>query len=215
MAKRRKGHRSSKCPEPINTMLDLAGALTLGLYTKHKIKKDFEKGEGIESAKAAGMVFGIGSMRSGSRGIINLGGLLGLNSALKDIEKKENARYISSSPSYVNKVMDTPKETPPKVRKYLWRSHCEDGSPYGIIPYDYETADEYNDALDEAKVRHTKSTNSAHTAEQTASDDHQVTSKKYVWRKYCEDGSDYGISPNDYETADDYEEALLAAKESK
>lgn len=33
-------------------MLDIAGAVTLGLYAKHKIKKDFEKGEGEASAKA-------------------------------------------------------------------------------------------------------------------------------------------------------------------
>ena len=39
MAKRRK---SSKCPEPINALLDVAGAATLGLYVKHKVKKDFD-----------------------------------------------------------------------------------------------------------------------------------------------------------------------------
>ena len=50
MAKRRK---SSKCPEPLNTMLDLAGAAVLGAYTRHKILKDYERGEGEESAKAA------------------------------------------------------------------------------------------------------------------------------------------------------------------
>ena len=43
MAKRRK---SSKCPEPINALLDVAGAATLGLYVKHKVKKDFEHGCG-------------------------------------------------------------------------------------------------------------------------------------------------------------------------
>jgi hypothetical protein len=40
MAKRRK---SSKCPEPLNTMLDLAGAAVLGAYTRHKILKDYER----------------------------------------------------------------------------------------------------------------------------------------------------------------------------
>lgn len=35
---------------------------------------------------------------------------------------------------------------------------------------------------------------------------------KYRWRKYCGDGSQYGIYPEDYETADDYVEALEMAK---
>lgn len=100
MAKRRK---SSKCPEPINTLLDVAGAATLGLYVKHKVKKDFESGCGEESAKAAAMVFGMGSMRRGSQGTINLGGLVGLNSALKDIERQQAASTYDSQP-YVSPI---------------------------------------------------------------------------------------------------------------
>lgn len=215
MAKRRRGYKSSKCPEPINTMLDLAGAFTLGLYTKHKIKKDFEKGEGEESAKAAGMVFGIGSMRGGSRGIINLGGLIGLNSALKAIDREQNARYIPSEPPFVDKVSDAPIATAPQVKKHLWRNHCEDGSPYDINPSDYETADEYNDALANAK-QNTNVESESNLATMIATCEYQdASSKKYIWRKYCEDGSEYGIDPMNYETADDYEDALLEAKGSK
>lgn len=33
-----------------------------------------------------------------------------------------------------------------------WRNDCEDGSEYGIDPEDYETEDEYIDALDEAEL---------------------------------------------------------------
>lgn len=215
MAKRRKGYKSSKCPEPINTMLDLAGALTLGLYTKHRIKKDFAKGEGEESAKAAGMVFGMGSMRGGSRGIINLGGLWGLNSALKDIEKKQDVQSISSDTPFVDKVLETPKKTTPQVKKYLWRNYCEDGSSYGIHPCDYETADEYFDALDEAKRCGLDISKSPPANTEDFNDNHGAITKKYIWRKYCEDGSEYGVDPMNYETADDYEEALLAAKECK
>lgn len=215
MAKRKRGYKKSKCPEPINTMLDIAGALTLGLYTKHKIKKDFENGEGEESAKAAGMVFGMGSMRGGSRGIINLGGLIGLNSALKDIERKQNAQYNASNPPFVDKVMDEPKAKAAQIRKYLWRDHCEDCSPYGINPNDYETADEYNDALVDAKHNLTSQIGSNQLTMISTCGHQDDVSKKYVWRKYCEDGSDYGIDPLDFETADDYEDALAEAKDSK
>ena len=37
-------------------MLDLAGAAVLGAYTRHKILKGYERGEGEESAKAAVLV---------------------------------------------------------------------------------------------------------------------------------------------------------------
>lgn len=212
MAKRRKSYRSSKCPDPINGMLDLAAALTLGLYTKHKIKKDFEKGEGEESAKAAGMVFGLGAMRGGSRGIMNLGGLIGLNSALKDIDRKQQSKYIPSEPPYVDKVLDAPKTVKPHINKHLWRRHCEDGSAYGIDPQNYDTADAYYDALNEAKQGSAQKEGVRQVSHLSNSDDSQVE-RKYIWRKYCEDGSEYGIDPVNYETADDYEDALIEAKE--
>lgn len=34
----------------------------------------------------------------------------------------------------------------------------------------------------------------------------------HIWREYCEDGSEYGIDPEDYETEEEYNEALAAAK---
>lgn len=212
MAKRRRGYKKSACIEPFNTMLDLAGALTLGLYTKHRIKKDFEKGEGVESAQAAGMVFGIESMRGGSRGIINLGGLLGLNSALRDIDEKRGAQCIPCDPPFADKAFGIPTAKKPRGEKYIWRNYCEDGSLYDINPSDYETADEYSDALDEAKQNASVNSGVGQESSVSSSDHQDAARKKYVWRKYCENGSAYGIDPMDFETADDYEEALSEVK---
>ena len=36
--------------------------------------------------------------------------------------------------------------------------------------------------------------------------------EEYDWRDTCEDGSDFDIDPEDYETEEEYEEALEAAK---
>ena len=69
----------------------------------------------------------------------------------------------------------------PRDNRYAWRLNCEDGSAYGIDPNDYETRDEYNEAL---------------------------SREKHGWRDYCEDGSDYGISPEDYETEEEYNAAI-------
>lgn len=66
-----------------------------------------------------------------------------------------------------------------------WRTFCEDGSDVGIDPEDYESEDEYEEALAEARS---------------------------MWRLSCEDGSDVGLDPEDYDTEDEYEEALTEAR---
>ena len=69
--------------------------------------------------------------------------------------------------------------------EYVWRETCEDGSEYGLDPEDFETEDEYEEALEE---------------------------EKYGWRDTCEDGSEFGLDPEDYETEEEYEEALNEEK---
>lgn len=202
--------KSSKCPEPLNTMVDIAGAITMGLFARSKIKRDYEKGEGEESAMAARMVFGLGSMRGGSRGLISLGGLIGLNSGLKSINKKQ-AQAIADEPKFVDRVSDIPK-APAPIRKNLWREHCEDGSKYGINPNNYFSADEYEEALNEAKF---KEESMLHPVESVDKIDAVETTTEAipVWRKHCSDGSVYGINPEDFDNADDYEDAINEAKE--
>ena len=39
-----------------------------------------------------------------------------------------------------------------------------------------------------------------------------IPSKDYSWRSYCEDGSEFCVFPEDYETEEEYEEALNDAK---
>lgn len=68
-----------------------------------------------------------------------------------------------------------------------WREYCEDGSEFDIDPEDYETEEDYDEALAEAK-------------------------QKVAWRKTCEDGSDVFIGPEDYDTEDEYNEALEEAR---
>lgn len=68
-----------------------------------------------------------------------------------------------------------------------WREFCEDGSEFDIAPEDYETEEEYDEALAEAK-------------------------QMVAWRDTCEDGSDVFIDPKDYETEDEYNDALEEAR---
>lgn len=66
-----------------------------------------------------------------------------------------------------------------------WKLYCEDGFDYDVDPDDYDSEEEYMEALTEAK---------------------------YAWRDECEDGSEHGIDAEDYETVEEYEEALNEAK---
>lgn len=104
-------------------------------------------------------------------------GYMVINECLK--EEKEDNSYYSSSLS---------------ADDDLWQLDCEDGSLYGLSPYDYESKLEYESALKFAKA--------------------EAEIRKNEWRNYCEDGLDYGIDPEDFENEDDYNEALEEAKDS-
>ena len=72
------------------------------------------------------------------------------------------------------------------AERLIWRRHCKKGKQYGVDPLDYETEEEYNEALNEAR---------------------------YAWRDTCEDGSEYDLDPEDFETEEEYEDALDAARQ--
>lgn len=75
-----------------------------------------------------------------------------------------------------------------------WRLYCEDGSKYGVSPYDYASEHEYEEALEQAK--------------DTYQEQH-----KYDWREVCAD-NDYGIDPEDFETEDAYDLAVAEREDN-
>ena len=210
LAKKRR-YKKSSCPDPINAFLDIAGAATLGMYVKHRVKKDFEAGCVEESAKAAAAVFGLGSMKRGSQGTINLGGLIGLNSALKDIERQNLSSLSSEQPPFVSPIEKKPAIQYP-VKTGIWRESCEDGSAYGVSPEDYDNADDYEDALRSANQASSTQHDTCIESTDEKNQSKAHPGNQYRWRLHCEDGSKYGIFPENYETADDYEDALEEAK---
>ena len=118
--------------------------------------------------KAAGMAVGMGNFTLSDRA--RLGAMLGSQGAF-DTETGNHYSGASGSGDIDNG----------------WRDFCEDASEYGIDPEDYETEEEYEEAL---------------------------TEEKYGWRDLCEDGSEYGIDSEDYETEEEYEAAILEAAEN-
>lgn len=92
MAKQR---RKSSCPEPLNTMIDIAGAVTMGIVSRSMVQKDIKRGQGRESVAVAREIFGAGALRGGSDGLISLGGLMGVESAVRSAEREgqQNCAY--------------------------------------------------------------------------------------------------------------------------
>lgn len=106
------------------------------------------------------------------------------------------------------------------TRKTIVGEICiEDGFDYGVDVEDYETLEEYEEALNEAKYawrdecedgfEYGLDAEDYETAEEY---EEALNEAKYAWRDECEDGFDYGLDAEDYETLEEYEEALEEAK---
>lgn len=102
---------------------------------------------------------------------------------------------------------------------YSWRDTCEDSIEYGLNPDDFETEEEYNDALEDAKYgwRDTCESGIEYSLDpcdfETEDEYNEALEEaKYAWRDICEDGSEYDLDPGDFETEDEYNEALEEAK---
>jgi len=178
VAKRRKKSKKRERIPVIDFLLDMAQAATLDYIAYKRRQKRGNKRTKIDPYEATGMAMGMGLIDD-TEDLIRFGGMLGAMGAFDPDEPDEV--YQSS---YVGSYDSNPFYAP-KDNKYAWRLNCEDGSEYGISPEDYETRDEYHEAL------------------------HR---EKYAWRDYCDDGSAYGVDPEDYETEEEYEDALECAR---
>lgn len=120
MAKKRR-KKSSKSPEPFNTLIDLAAAATLDYVANKSRQKRGGSKTKIDPYAAAGAAYGMGLINN-TEDLIKLGGMLGAVGAFDD----ENNDSYTPTPSN-------------NRNKYAWRMNCEDGSNYGIYPGNYET----------------------------------------------------------------------------
>lgn len=113
--------RTSKCPEPLNIIIDLLGAIFFSIYTKHRIKEEYKKGSGDDAVKAAMLVYGHGALHGGGDGTICIGGLYGVQSALNDIEKEEkwNGKCYKTVWGKTAIEQKKPTHTPRKPAAYM------------------------------------------------------------------------------------------------
>ncbi len=83
MAKRRR--KSSKCPEPFNTLIDLAQAFTLDYIAHKRRQKRGGQRNRIDPYEATGIAMGMGLIDD-TEDLIKFGGMLGAMGAFDDDE---------------------------------------------------------------------------------------------------------------------------------
>lgn len=149
MAKRKKSKKSSKCPEPFNTLIDIAAGLTMGAVASHMEKKyNYTKKGKINPYAVSAMGLASGRMKS-TEDILRTGAVLGAMGSF-DVEADDTPQYRPYVPE--DPVFREIRETKVNDNRYAWRLNCEDGSTYGVSPYSYETRAAYNEALKTAKA---------------------------------------------------------------
>ena len=149
MAKRKKSKKSSKCPEPFNTLIDIAGGLAMGAVASHMEKKyNYSKKGKINPYAVSAMGIASGRMKS-TEDILRTGAVLGAMGSF-DVEADDVPTYRPYIPE--DPVFREIRETKVNDNRYAWRLNCEDGSAFGISPYSYETREAYNNALSAAKA---------------------------------------------------------------
>lgn len=142
MAKRYKGKRkSSKCPEPFNTLIDLAGGIAMNAIASNMEEKHHYRKSGVPNPyRVTAFGFATGRINK-TEDIIRLGGLMGAMGSFDDDPYEVPRRRRLSDNTITQAHNDNNRN------KYAWRLNCEDGTPYGLSPMDYETREEYNAAL--------------------------------------------------------------------
>ena len=134
---------------PLNFLIDLAGAAVTRSVVKNKIVKDYKRGQGRDAVKAATLVFGHQAMRSGSDGMIGLGGLYGVDSAIKEIERQKTS---AASARAVQADSISVYSSPANDNREAWRLNTEEGKAYGLDPNAFATREAYISALNELKA---------------------------------------------------------------
>ena len=88
MAKKR-SRKSGKCPEPFNTLIDLAGAAALDYFSYKRRQKHSYKKAKIDPYAATGVAFSLGKLET-TEDILELGGMMGAMGAFDPDEEESD-----------------------------------------------------------------------------------------------------------------------------
>lgn len=187
MAKKRR-KKSSKCPEPFNTLIDIAAGITMNAVANKMEEKHHYRKRGVPNpyrASAIGMSMG---KLNKTEDVIKLGGFLGAMGSFDpdDTESGHHSLHSSSIGYHADELweFDNMNVSPTtNSNKYAWRMNCEDGSAYGIYPEDYETRQAYNLALSNAKNTVVSLESDLNSSKEITEASDVVTQEKYTYCK--------------------------------
>jgi len=153
MAKRKR-RKSTKCPEPLNTLIDMAGGLAMGAVASRMEQKYHYRDKGkINPYTVSAVGIASGRMKR-TEDLLRTGAFLGAMGSFDiDADDAPTRPHIPEDP-----VFRQIREAKVNDNRYAWRLNCEDGSAYGVSPHDYETRVAYNEALKAAKGEHAEVT---------------------------------------------------------
>ncbi len=125
-------------------------AKDLSLWTAVQASKD--KDGKPDPYKAAGMAAGMGNFSFSDQ--MRLGAMLGSQGAFDDdpIPEISSGLGLDDFDDGLDDELDFSYLDNVGASQYEWRETCEDGSEYSIFPEDYETEEEYMEALEEAQL---------------------------------------------------------------
>lgn len=162
--------------------------------------------------KAAGIAAGMGNF-SASDGA-RLGAMLGSEGAFDD----DHSDYCGGSSDCDDAG---------------WKLYCEDGSEYGLDPDDFDTEEEYEEALEEAldlakeeanKTVEVKATDTISIpvtlgvsisggSKKEESKPQATNREQYAWRRYYKKEEKYGLNTYNFEKESDFLRALYKKKQ--
>jgi len=159
--------------------------------------------------KAAGIAAGMGNFSAGDRA--RLGAMLGSEGAFDD----DYSEYCGGSSDYDDAG---------------WKLYCEDGSEYGLDPDDFDTEEEYEEALEEANKTVVKETVEVKATDAISipitlgvsisggskkeeSKPQATNREQYAWRKYYKKEEKYGLNIYNFEKESDFLRALSKKKQ--
>ncbi len=147
----------------LDGLIDLAGGIAMNAVANHMEEKYHYSDKGkINPYRVSAIGIASGRMKT-TTDIMRTGTYLGAKGSFNvstDPPKKTWNDYddsiILSEDPLLNAISDSVEQdfsdSVEQDNLYIWRYYCEDGSEYGIFPKDYETREEYYQALESAKV---------------------------------------------------------------
>lgn len=207
MAKKRRKN-STKCPEPFNSLIDLAAGLTMSAIANKMEDKHHYRKRGVPNPyRASALGFSSGKLNK-TEDILKLGGFLGAmgsfgDSAEYDYTPSIDYKYQTHTPWEFNNIGFNQNLT--NNNKYAWRLNCRDGSRYGIIPENFETREEYNQAIVQAENSAIFVTEKCFSQDKTLTNDNTKIETHAIYKVSLIDSgtNDYFLSNcNNYNSGD-------------